>query len=84
MNFGDVVRYEQPGDTGGNPWEALILGEMSYSKDGDVFLLGDGKSFGMPCHRVWCKQTGAMDLLAAARLRIMYLERYPDTLKPNV
>ena len=81
MNFGDVVQFEMPGEAGGNPWEALVLGEMNYSENGEVLLLGDGKSFGMPCNRQWCTPLEAQDLIAAERLRRMYLERYPGTLR---
>jgi hypothetical protein len=83
MKFGDVVRYEQPGEPCGEPWEALVLGEMGYAKDGDVLLIGDGRSWGMPCSRQWLTPLGSQDLLAADRLRRMYLERYPGTLKPH-
>lgn len=80
MNLGDVVRFEMPGEAG---WEALVLGEMSYSEDGDVLLLGDGKALGMPCNKQWCTWIGMRDLLAAERQRRKYTRRYPGTLKPN-
>ena len=81
--FGDLVRFEMPGGTGGGPFEMLVLGEMNYSQNGDVLLLGDGKAWGMPCNRRWCTPLGTQDLLAADQFRHRYLERYPGTLKPN-
>jgi hypothetical protein len=83
MKLGDRVRWRISPDP---VWrETLVLGEMAYSNDGEIILIGDAVHYlGCPINAGWCERIASRegDLHIATTLRETYLKRFPGALKP--
>jgi hypothetical protein len=85
MKLGDRIRWRISPDP---VWrESFVLGEMAYSRDGEVILIADPLHYlGCPIaasHCVVIEPRGDYaDLHIATTLRETYLKRFPGALKP--
>lgn len=84
MKFGDLVEYDLRASHGGNLERAYVLGEMSYSKNGDVILLSDQGLVGMPINRRHCRLISGGHETICASLRAEYEHKWPSGLKPHI
>jgi hypothetical protein len=88
MKLGDRIRWRISPDP---VWrETLVLGEMAYSNDGEIILIGDAVHYlGCPINVAHCELIETRtefqetaDPLIASTLRETYLKRFPGALKP--